>query len=201
MSQYNLMGEDMKMLWTSLKKYKKSILFINIIFLLGLISGFIYFYMVKDSIVLNLQEELLNVQFSSNILYHIVFLAVIFLFSYLGLGVFIGLFLYFYEALSVGFVLATYFSLAGLSGVLYAIIYVTLFKTFYIFLMSLILIKTIKLVKSIIGYFMLHKDSNMKDSILISSVNITKYIIIILVYDIFLIFLGNQILSIFNFLI
>lgn len=191
----------MKMLWTSLKKHKKSMLFINIIFLLGLISGIIYFYMVKDSIVLNLQEELLNVQFSSNILYHIIFLAVIFLFSYLGLGVFIGLFLYFYEALSIGFVLATYFSLAGLSGVLYAIIYVTLFKAFYIFLMSLVLIKTFKLVKSIIGYFVLHKDSDMKDSILISSVNIAKYIIIILVYDIFLIFLGNQILSIFNFLI
>ena len=180
----------MKMLWTSLKKHKKSMLFINIIFLLGLISGIIYFYMVKDSIVLNLQEELLNVQFSSNILYHIIFLAVIFLFSYLGLGV-----------LSIGFVLATYFSLAGLSGVLYAIIYVTLFKAFYIFLMSLVLIKTFKLVKSIIGYFVLHKDSDMKDSILISSVNIAKYIIIILVYDIFLIFLGNQILSIFNFLI
>lgn len=191
----------MKKIWTSLYKARKSLIFLGIIFLIGLLVGIIYFGKVNDTIVSNIQENLLNTHFNSNIQYHIIFFSIIIFFSFCGLGASIGLFLYFYEALSIGFVLATYFSVGGFSELIFAIIYVILYKFVYVLLLSLILIKSLNLSKNILGYFILKKDCDLKNMAITNFLIIIKYCFIAIIYDIFLEFFGNSILGIFNFLI
>ena len=117
------------------------------------------------------------------------------------IGSLFSLFLYFYEALSIGFIFAAFFSLEGVSGLFYVLIYVILFKTVYIIFISLILIKSFNVSRNIIGYFVLKKEANLKNLAANNFIDIIKYSVVVLIYDIFLTFLGNNVLSIFSFLI
>jgi len=191
----------MRLSWTSLKKRKKAMLFLSILFILGLVSGFIYFNKINDTIVINLQEKLLDIKFNSNIWFHIIFLALIFFFSALLIGSLFGLFVYFYESLSIGFIIGVYFSYGGLAGVMYSIIYVLIYKAFYIFFLSVILIKTFDIGRNLIGYFVFKKDDELKNKVIINFILIIKLALFIIIYDLFLTFFGNNILSIFSFLI
>ncbi len=191
----------MNRVWTSLKKYRKWFLFLNSIFVIGIIAGFIYFNKVNNNIVINFQENLLDIEFNSNIIYHIIFLAVVIFFSLFVIGSAIGLFLYFYEALSIGFIFGAFFSAAGFTGFLYSLIYVVVFRLVYIFLLSFILIRSFNLSRNIIGYFVLKKENSLKNLAISNFLAIIKCSGIILLYDLFAHFLGNSILSIFDFLI
>lgn len=181
--------------------YKKSFVFLGIVFLIGVIAGVIYYYKTNESIVTNLQINLTEIKFNSNIIYHIIFLSIILFFSIFVLGSIIGLFLFFYEALSIGFIITMFFNCFGLSGMFYSIIYVIIFKFVYVLLLSIIVVKSFKLSRNVVGYFVLKKDESFRELIIINFIKIIKLSASILLYDIFLVFLGNYILSIFNFLI
>lgn len=188
-------------IWTSLKKHKNIFFFLSIIIFIGIISGFIYFYKVNDSIIINLKTNLTNLSFESNIIFHIIFLAIILFFSLLIIGPFIGIFFAFYEALSIGFVFGVYYSTMGLSGLMYSVMYILLYKTVYLLLLTKILVASFAVSRNIVGYFLFKKENSLKDSAISNFLVIIKYSIIILLYDLFLIFFGNNIISIFNFLI
>ena len=102
----------MRKVWTSFNKSKKIILFLFIIFIIGLISGFIYFNLIKESIVIDLKAELFDLTLSfSNLIFHCIVLSIIVIFSFMLIGTFCGLFVYFYEAMSIGFVISAFLTL------------------------------------------------------------------------------------------
>lgn len=188
-------------IWTSFKMNKNKIIFFTAFSLIAFICGILYFNKVNDTIVVNLNLDLININFSSNILYHIIFVAVIMFFSFCIAGSIIGLFLYFYEILSIGFIFSLFSSSYGISGIIYIIIFIILYKTVYIFCLSKIVINSLYLSKHILGYFLLKKDEDLKKSVLTTFSTIIKYSIVLFLYDLFLIICGNYILDIFDFLI
>lgn len=192
----------MNYVWTSLKKHHKIMLFLIIVLVVGLISGFIYFNLVKENIVINLKDELLNLDFNlNNFIFHGIVLSIIILFSFLIIGNVFGLFVYFYEAMSIGFILGSFFSYYGFSGFVYGIIYCFLFKIVYLICLTLILVKVFNLTKNIVGYFLLKKDGVLKELAISNFITIIKLFFVIICSDIFLLFLGNNIMQIFGFLI
>lgn len=191
----------MKHIWTSVNRNKNTLLFLNIIFVIGIICGFIYFNYLESEIFINLEKAITNINFNSNLFYHIIFISVIFLFSILFLGPLIGLFLYFYEAISIGFIIHVFYYYSGISGVIYSVLYVFLFKFIYIVFFAFILLKSMKIFKNVIAFFILKKYDEIKKIIISNYISILKYSVIIFVYDIFIQFCGNSILKIFSFLI
>lgn len=191
----------MQRIWTSLKQHKNILVFLSIISLIAIIIGILYFNKVNDSIIENLKIDFTNINFSSNILYHIIFLSVILFFSFSIIGSILGIFLFFYEFLSIGFLISLFFSYFGVGGVIYSLIFVILFKLVYIVYLSQIIINSFYLCKNVLGYFLLKKDNDLKKCIIVSFSTVVKYSIILLLYDLFLMLCGNAILGIFDFLI
>jgi len=187
--------------WTSLKKHKKMVLFLNIIFIIGLIVGFVYFYYVKDEIIVNIKDDIIHTSFSSNIKYHIAFLSLILFFNLLLLGPFLGVFLFFYEAFSIGFIFAVFFSFGGVSGFIYAMVYILIFKLLYVILLDFILIKSFLFLKNYVGYFLLKKDSMLKTYASKNYLSVFKYSVSVIFVDSLVELLGNSILGMFSFLI
>ena len=192
----------MDYLWTSLKKYHKLILFLSIILLIGFVSGFIYFSFVKNDIVIDLKSELFNLEYNwINILYHGIILAIIILFSCFIIGNFIGFFVLFFEAMSIGFLLNSFLINYGISGLIYGIIYFLLFKVAYLLCLMILLINLIYLTKNIIGYFLLKKDGDLKELAIKCFLKALKMLGIIMIIDLFLLIVGKNIIGLFSFLI
>ena len=109
----------------------------------------------------------------------------------------ITLFIYlFFEGVIIGFMAAYFISLYKFSGVFYSIIYITIFKTLIIFLIIILCLKYMKLFKDFIMYLKKGKVDITK-----TMINSLIIILSILLYDIFLLFLGDNLLNIFSFII
>jgi len=187
---------------TSFKKHHKLLLFLSIVFIIGLFSGFIYFNVVKDSVLINLKDELFSLTFNSNnFVFHSIVLSIVIIFSFLAIGSILGLFIYFYEAMSVGFILGAFFSYYGVSGFVYGIIYNLIFKILYLLCFTVILIKAFNFSKNVIGYFLLKKDGSLKNLAISNFISIIKFLLIIILNDILLLLIGNNLIEMFGFLI
>lgn len=191
----------MRKTWTSLKQRKNTIVFLLIIALIAIFCGVLYFYKVNNTIIANLKLDFTNINFSSNIIYHVIFLSVILFFSFCIIGAILGLFLFFYEFLSIGFLASLFFSSFGVSGIIYCVIFIILYKMLYIICLSQIFINSLYLSKNILGFFLLKKDNDLKKSAIVSFSTIIKYSVFLLLYDFFLSLCGNVLLGIFDFLI
>jgi len=192
----------MKTIRTSLKKYNKIILFLVIIFLIGLVSGGIYFSLTQESIVIDLEKELLNLSYSSNnMVFHVVILSLIVISSFFVIGNVVGWFIYFYEAMSIGFMISSYLTYFGIKGVLFAFLYTLIFKLVYVISLTIVLIKLFYFSKNIIGYILLKKDSYLKESAVANFIMVIKMFGIIFISDILLVFTGEYLTNLFSFLI
>lgn len=187
---------------TSLKKHYKLLIFLLIIFIIGLISGFIYFNLINDNIVINLKEELLSLAYNTdNFIFHSIILSLIIIFSFLLIGSLFGLFIYFYEGMSIGFIFGAFLSFYNVSGFIYGLFYCLIFKVVYVLCFTVILIKVLNFSKNIIGYFILKKDMGLRNVAIDNFVAIIKCLFLILINDIILLFMGDNLISIFSFLI
>lgn len=192
----------MKIIGTSFKKYNKIILFLMIIFFIGLVSGGIYFSLTQESIVIDLEKELLNLGYNSNhMIFHIVILSLIIVSSFLVIGNVVGWFIYFYEAMSIGFMISSYLTYFGVSGAMFALLYTLIFKLVYVVSLTIILVKLFYFSKNIIGYLLLNKDNYLKESAIANLSIVIKMVGIIFISDILLVFTGEYITNLFSFLI
>ena len=192
----------MKNFRTSLKKHYKFIIFLCVLFIIGLVRGLGYFNVINDNLVIDLEKELLNINFAgNNLVSHVIILGILLFTTFLIFGVSLGLFIYFYEVMSIGFIIGAFFNFFNLSGLFYGIIYALVFKGLYLLLFSYLLLKLINVSKNIVGYFVLRKENNLKISAINNFVIVIFISVIILVNDIILILIGDKIMSIFTFLI
>ena len=192
---------------TSLKKKSTIFKFIATLFILGIIVGIILYLNldsdIKKSIistVTNLNENLKTTK-QNNLLFHLLIISssllaslTIFLFP-------LNIFYLFYESLCIGFIFASFFNISGLSGLLYALIYIILNKALYLLILVYLNIISYKLIKKILKALFQKDNISVRDLYL----NYFKKILICLasltILDIFIFFFGNKILSLFQFLL
>ena len=184
----------MKTIWTSLKRHKSLLLFIAILFLFGVVTGFLFYFKqessVKETVSLSLTNLFQNNVFTiKNIFYHFIILLIVCstLFCFIGLPILV---IYiFFEGLTIGFILPIFFSLFKINAILYFLLYFLLVKFFFVFLLFMLFVKSIYYLKS---YLICLKK---KSYDFIKSLKyIVVLIFIILMNDCFVYFVSNRIL-------
>ena len=175
--------------------------------IVGLLAGItLYLNLDKETKELiinsfiNLNKNL-NETKQNNIIYHLFILSSFMLLS-------LTLFLYpitilyiFYEIFSFGFILSYYANVSSIGGIIYAFVYFMLNKALFLIILIYISLISYKLIKKIINSII------KKDNISVQRLYINYFqrificAIILLIINIFIYFLGNKILSLFQFLL
>ena len=191
----------MKRIWSKISKQKNLIIFLTIIFLFGIGIG-IYFGFSGEKIIqtvinnyaLNIKEQTAHFAIP-----HFTILSLLFVLSFIGLGVPAGIAYLFYEGLSIGFC-GTVFSIAfHFQGFLYIIVFFTLTKIPFLLIYLFFFHKLASIAKSIISW-LIYKESK-KERLIHLSLGCFVLIIFLLIYDLFFDFLGINIVKSLNFLL
>lgn len=187
----------LKLRWTS---NNFSILkFIFFLFIIGFFIG-IYVYLnqidiVKESVVTelnNLNTYILNSK-QNNFIFHIILLCILMVASISCIGLPLILFYLFYEGISAGFLLASLYGFKKLSGITFGIFYLSVTKILYLFLITYLVIVSIRYAKEIL----INLKNNKKDLIINQLIKCFFVLIMVLLNDVFLYFLGNKIIKLF----
>ncbi len=184
----------MKSIWTSLKRHKNLFLFITILFLFGFATGILFYFKqepsIKETILLSMtnlfQENIFTIK---NIFYHFIILLLICstLFCFVGLPFLV--FYIFFEGISIGFILPIFFSLYKINAIWYFLIYFLLVKFIFLFFLFLLFVKSVHYIKS---YIICLKN---KSYDFIKNLKfIFVFIILVLINDVFIYFLGNRLI-------
>lgn len=181
---------------------KKFILFLLVLFVMGIITGLGYFNFfnadLKSTITTSFHNFILNINEIkiNNIIPHGLFISFLIITSFLVIGLPICLFYLFYNGFLVGFVIRSFTFIKGFKGFIFSLVYLLITKVIYLFFLFLLIMTLIKLSIKII-----RKDNFKKEKIFILSKRSLLCFIIIFLNDLFLYFGGGKILNIFNFLI
>lgn len=189
----------------AIKKYfikkKYIILFIGILFIIGIISGLLFsipnISFLKEHVnyyTINIQNQSYNY-----LLIHFFLLVVGFSLSFIGFGIPLICTMIFYEGLTYGFLIGMFTSIYGISGFLFSGIFFLITKGIFIFLLSIFFLKCVEIMRKMFGKF-IYKTNPFPD--IFPYIKSCGYILLLtILIDIFIIILGNKIISIFHFLI
>ncbi|MDD4187443.1 MAG: stage II sporulation protein M [Bacilli bacterium] len=189
---------------TSPNKYL--IKFLLSLLIIGVLVG-IYVYLkqpnlVKTSIIneLTMLNDILKNTNQNNFIYHILLLSLIIFLSIIIIGLPFILFYLFYEGISIGFLIASFFHYQKISGLLYSLIFTLINKLIIYVALIYILIITINYSKKVV-LSIKRKDYKIYEYLFTHLVRMIFICLIILIYDIFIYFFGNKILLYFIFLL
>lgn len=189
----------MKIKWSN--RSKNYLKFLSLLLLLGIITG-IYLYLVQSNIIkisitnkLSDLSNLLN-NHQSNFITHTIIISVFAMLSITIIGIPLCLFYYFYEGVSVGFLIMAFIKYKNIKGLLYGTIFIIINKLIYIILITYLLLISIQYAKNI-----LNNKKDKKNLIINYLVKIFIVFIIILINDLILYLVGNKLLSIFLFIL
>lgn len=194
----------MKLKWTSsnktLLKFLISLLFI------GIITGIIVYIkqpsIIKTSIIneLDLLDITLKEARQNNFIYHLIIFSIIILLSLSVVGLPIMIFYLFYEGISAGFLIASFFHYKKVPGLFYAGIFTLINKLIFYLIIIYLIIGTIRYSKKMIISFKT-KNNLIQEHVFLMFIKNIFGLIIMLLYDVFLFYLGNKILAYFLFLL
>lgn len=187
----------LKLRWTS--SSFNIIKFILCFFIIGFFIG-IYAYfnqvdIVKESIISelnNLNVYILNNK-QNNFIFHLIIICILIVASISVIGIPLILFYLFYEALSAGFLLTSLFGFKKISGVLFGLFYLGITKFFYWIIITYLIIVSIRYFRQ----FIINLKNNKKDLIINQLIKCFFVLIMVLLNDIFLYYLGNKIIKAF----
>ncbi|MDD2505018.1 MAG: stage II sporulation protein M [Bacilli bacterium] len=194
----------MKLKWTSTSI--NLIKFLISLFIVGLFVGlFIYIKqpsLIKTSILSELQNlgSILNSANQNNFIYHILLLSFIMVISILVIGLPIILFYFFYESVSMGFLIASFFHYKKFSGLLYSLIFLIVNKIIIYVALTYIFIMSLRYAKKVIISIQ-RKDYKIYEYIFNHVIKMLFIIAIVIISDIFIYFFSNKILAYFIFLL
>lgn len=180
-----------------LERHKKYLIFISIIILIGICSGIIYYNLLNSEIKENISYTMLNYNNFryNNIIKDLIVMSLLLVTSIFIIGVPCGLFYLFYEGLSMGIIISIFNANFSISGLIYSILYIFINKILIIILMMFFLKKLINISRYIIGIIIYKKDLTIRNKLILSLNNCMYLIIIVLVINIILYFITP---SIFN---
>ncbi len=194
----------MKLKWTSSNKVLLK--FLISLLIIGFIIG-IFVYTKQPSVIkesisseLSLLDVTLKESKQNNFIYHLVLFSIIIVLSLSVIGVPILIFYLFYEGLGAGFLSAGFFKYKKVTGFFYSNIFLIINKLLYFLVIIYIIVNSINYSRKIIVSFSL-KDRLLQDHLFIMFIKNIFALIVILLYDLFLYYLGNKILAYFLFLL
>ena len=116
------------------------------------------------------------------------------------IGIPLSIFFIFFNGFSIGFIISSLSSIFGFKGLIYSIIHIIINKFVFLFFLYFLFLAMYKIVLLLIKYWV-HKEKINKDEIIHLFKKIILCLLIIIIYDLILYFLGNKIMNLFNFLI
>lgn len=183
------------------RKKRFLLLFLAVLFLFGLIVGL---YLGIDGIEILKKDVLyyarnIGSQSYNYLLIHFFFLTISLVLSFFAIGIPLLCTILFYEGMCLGFLLGIFSLTYGVGGGLFAAIFFVLTKLFFVVILILFFLKCLEIARKMIGKYIYKTDP----SIVISKhLKACFYLIgFVLIYDLFLIILGDKILPLFSFLI
>ena len=191
----------MKFKW--IQNNRNIIRFIVGLAVLGFITGIILYYNSSNEIkasVLNEVSIIINAVSDTkqnNILFHLALLSILLVLSIIVIGLPIIIFYYFYEFVSIGYLLTSLFFYKKISGLLFGSIFILINKILFLLFLSYFIINSIKYSKRVLKGLKMRKSE-----IIVHHLYKGLFIIILsFINDIILYFIGNKLLSVFLFLI
>ena len=169
-----------------IKRHKKYILFIVFILIISILCGYFYYSFLDNSLKLNIINSVNNIKIN-NILKDLIIMSTILISSIFLLGTILGIIYIFYEGFTIGFVSHIFFTIYKLKGIIYILKYIILGRLLVLLLIIIFVYKIINISRYIIGYI-IYKDSNIKNRILINFKNNICIIVFVLIINIIIFF-------------
>ncbi len=191
----------MKFKW--IRSNISNIKFIVSLGLIALVIGFILFQNestdIKSGVVSTINELTLNINNTNqnSIIFHLAILSIISLLSLIIIGFPIAVIYYFYEFVSIGYLLSALFEFKKITGLLFGSIFIIINKILFLSVLSYFLINMINYTKK---YLKSIKTSK-KELIINYLYKCFFVLIIVFINDIILYFIGNKLTNIFTFLL
>lgn len=184
----------MKMVRTSLAKYKSKLLFLCILFGFGLITGLLFYFKQEENLKVEIVSSLNglfqnNVFTMKNIFYHFVILLLftLLLFCFFAIPFLIGY--VFFEGLSIGFIVPIFLSLFKVKAIGCFLLYFSVVKLFYLLLLFFLFVKSFSFTK----YYLTCLKS--KSYLFLSHFKYFLFLyVIVILNDLVIYFAGNRIL-------
>ncbi len=191
------------MKWKWICSNKSIIKFMISLAIIAVIIGFIFFQNqsveVQKGVVDKVSElsTLLVNNNQNNIVFHLAIISVIVLLSLIIIGLPILIIYYLYEFASIGYLLASLFAYKSIKGLLFGMCFIIVNKILFLIILSYFLLNTINYTRK----YLKSLKTSKKDLIINYLYKSFFVIILILINDIILYFVGNKIASIFIFLL
>ena len=184
---------------------KKSYVFLSIIFVIGILCGLLFLNIIDNETSSNIIQKITyyiesNSLSTSFLLKHIIVLAIIIVFSFFVISIIFSIIYLFYNGLTIGLLISLLYSISGLKGLLYSIIYILIVKTIFIILLLFFISMSMKIGICIFKYFFYKDNDKINKLIRYFKKTLVIYILII-INDIFVYYVGSNILKIFQVLI
>lgn len=174
--------------WTSIKNnnYFKFIVFLTII---SIVTGFLFYNKISiEANNLNINFELL---IKNHSIYHILFITFTFFFTFLILGIFIGVVIYMFEIISITTLCIVLCKEFYFKGFLFSLI-IIIFKLIFLILLIYLISRTYKIIKA-----SLKKQTINKDLFIMYFKEATYTALITISLELFNYFLGYHIITFF----
>lgn len=181
--------------WLKNIKFKKLLLFILILFLVGFLFGIFYYFGIdrdtKESLMLNiitLKENLLIYR-TNNILLHLGICLLLMVLSFVVIGLPFIYFYIFYEGLSIGFSFATLISVYRFRGIIFCLLHFIFYKLFYLIFIIFIILRCTRITKNLIGLIIYRGNAILKKNLSINIKKILVFLLFIFLYDVTIYFI------------
>lgn len=118
-----------------------------VIYLVGIVLGFIYFYKLSidnKEYIYNIISNVSSLSFD-NLLYHLIVIIIILFLNFFIIGIFINQIYLFYEYFTIGFSLASFFYVFHFNGLCYGIIFNLIYKGIYLVILHFYINTTTKI--------------------------------------------------------
>lgn len=189
----------MKQIWSSLKKYRNTWIFIGIILLFGIGVG-IYFGVTCQNVLTNtLTNYVLDNQSTHFSITHFTVLSILLISSFLLIGIPLAISYLFYEGMSIGFCITLFSISFHLRGFLYIVLFLIITKIVYIVIFSYFFIKILNIGRNIISWI-IYKNHK-RDQLVHQTIGCLILILLIFGYDLFLDFVGMNLVNFLSFLL
>ncbi len=186
---------------TKKSKVKTMIVVFTFLFGISLLIGLIFYFKqskeVRYSLVSGVGDlkNLLNGSIN-NLFSHIILIILLYLASISVIFYFSGIMYLMYEGLAIGFTFGLLKDLYGLKGIIFNLLYQVLFKSLFIFLLIIFLIKLFKISKYVLGLF-LYKDQQDFKTLILKEIKNSLYVVLfIIIYDIIILLISKYVLYI-----
>ena len=183
------------------KKKKYLLLFLAVLMLCGLLVGLLLGITNIDFLkenVLYYSSHIEN-QHLSYCFFHFFLLVISLATSFFGIGIPLLCAILFYEGLTIGFLIGIFSFTYFIGGFIFSIIFLLFSKLPYLFLFILFILKCFEIARKMIGKYLYKTDPSLAVSNLLKAC--ICIILLVLLYDTFLYFIGNKILPLFDFLL